>query len=259
MNPTPEHFMVRASRWLDQIEERAYSRLRQLRQRGLWDGKPPVPIEHLIEHILELNLRWEVIQEESGESVFACLRPATREIVLNEIHRERFQNQPGLERFSIAHEAGHADVFAVVREADQIGLLVGLGYRPQRRSATNGEVFSLHTRLRELPRAIRTEVMQGLAARERERRAAGEDSPLERRAVDHYAAVLLMPAEQVRAAAAAITLRSQRDIRRLADSFLVSTDAMRIRLQELGLIHSVAKDGTVQITDPATRLQGSLF
>lgn len=251
--------MAGTSRWLGQIEERAYSRLRQLRQRGLWNGQPPVPVEHLVEHILELHIRWEVIQEEPDESIHACLRPATREIVLNETHRNRFQDQPGFERFSIAHEAGHADIFAAVGEADQIGLLAGIDYRPQRRSAINGDVFSLHARLRGIPQPIRTEVMQGLAALERQRRAVGADSPLERRGVDHYAAVILMPAEQMRAAVAATSLKSRRDIRQLADTFIVSAAAMGIRLQELGLIHSVAQDGTVLTTDPAAQLQGSLF
>lgn len=251
--------MASASRWLSQIENRAYSRLRQLRQRGIWDGKPPVPVEFVVEHILDLHLRWEVIDEDPEESIFACLRPETGEIVLNEAHRNRFSEQPGFERFSIAHEAGHADVFGAVREAGQMGLLTDLPYRPQRRSATNGDVFSLHARLRELSPEVRTDVMQGLAARERERRAAGTDSPLERRAVDHYAAVLLMPVEQVHTAASARTLKSRRDIGGLADTFMVSTTAMRIRLEELGLIYGVAPDGTILASDPATQFQGSLF
>ena len=251
--------MARTSRWLSQIEERAYSRLRQLRQRGIWDGQPPIPVEFVVEHILELHLRWEVIEEEPNETIFACLRPATREIVLNELHRVRFRDQPGLERFSIAHEAGHADVFALVLEAEQIGLLAGHEYRPQRRSATNGDVVSLHARLRELPSPIRTEVMLGVAALERERRAAGADSPLERRAVDHYAAVLLMPAEQVRSAVAAKRLTTRRDIRELAETFVVSTTAMRIRLEELGLIRGVTDDGSILVAEPADGEQGSLF
>lgn len=251
--------MSNPTSWLDRIEEQAYVRLRQLRQRGIWNGDPPIPLDFVVEHLLNLRICWEVIEEEPGETIFACLRPASREIVVNESHLSIFRDQPGLERFSIAHEAGHADVFALVREADQIPLFPRIPYHPQRRTATNGEVLSLHARLRAIPQPMRTEVMRGLAALEREQRAAGVDSPMERRGVDHYAAVLLMPAGEVRSAVIEAQLASRRDIAELAGLFKVSFTAMRIRLEELRLIHGVADDGRILRVDSASSDQGTLL
>jgi hypothetical protein len=179
--------------------------------------------------------------------------------VLNEAHRARFEANRGLERFTIAHEAGHADVFALAAEADQHALLVGAHYQPERRSATKGQVLALHVRLRDLPREIRTEILLALAQEDRVQRASGEDSPLERRAVDHYAAVLLMPEDLIRTAISGRDLTSRATHTYLAREFEVSVTAMRIRLEELGLIPAVDHSGGVILTDPANEGQGSLF
>ena len=247
------------SRWLRQIEDRAYGRLQQVRQRGLWNGKPPVPVELILEHALNLRISWEVIDEEPGETIFACLRPGTRQVVVNERHRSLFESQPGLERFSLAHEGGHADVFALAGRANERPLLEAMSYRPQLRSAAKGPVVSLAPRLRQLSPETRTAVLQELADQERARRVAGEDSPLVRRAVDHYAAVLLMPADLVRTAAAGRDVSSWQTVSDLARLFAVSKSALRIRLQEVGLIFGVDDAGAILLTDPAHRGQQSLF
>ena len=247
------------SRWLRQIENRAYRRLQQVRKRGIWNGEPPVPIELILEHALDLRISWEVIDEEPGETIFACLRPETRQVVVNERHRALFGSTPGLERFSLAHEGGHADVFALADRANEPQLLEGPTYRPQQRSATKGPVVTVAPRLRQLPPETRTAVLVELADQERARRAAGEDSPLVRRAVDHYAAVLLMPADLVRAAAAGRDMSSWHTVTDLARLFGVSKSALRIRLQELGLIFGVDDAGTILLTDPAQKDQHTLF
>src|SRR2546429_9300367 len=141
------------------VEERAYMRLRELRTRGLWDGSPPVPVEHVVEHLLNLTISWEVVTEQDGEQILACLRPETMEVVLNEVHRKRFETAQGLERFSIAHEAGHADVFAVAALSAQLGLLGEQLYRPNQRSATHGPVAVIAAPLSGLSPDMRAEIM----------------------------------------------------------------------------------------------------
>ena len=86
--------MASESWWKRRIEEKAYGRLRRLRELKLWDGSAPVPIDHVIEHTLDLTISWEEVAEPPGRQVLACLRPETREIVLNEHHAPLFRYSP---------------------------------------------------------------------------------------------------------------------------------------------------------------------
>ena len=240
------------------IEEKAYSRLRQLRARGLWDGTAPVPVDHVLEHILQLQISWERIEEKPDERILACLRPETREVVLNEIHMDLFLEKPGLERFSKGHEAGHADVFALAGEAEQFKLLKDSVYRPQRRSATRRQVTVLSERLKQLTPEVRTEVYRELADRERACREKGEDSLLERRSVDRYAATILMPEDLVRELACQLDLTRWLSLYEMAEALGVTISALIVRLKELHLIHDV-RDKAIVLVDPALEAQNSLF
>ncbi len=243
------------SAWLDSIEHKAYRRLRQLRERGLWDGVPPVPIDHVLEHLLDLSISWEDVNEDPGEEILACLRPERREVVMNERYRERFERITGLEEFSKAHEAGHADVFALCADSEQIHLLPKSLYHPKHRSAAHGEVSVLTARLKALSPEMRSEVLRELKNQEHALKARGEDSPLERRAVEHYAAVLLMPEDVIRTYAKGVDLSEWSGVVVLATKFQVSRTAMRIRLEELRLIHARG----IQSRNPTTVGQEELF
>lgn len=245
--------------WRDHIEGKAYDRLRQLRLPGpggtppLWDGTPPVPVDHVIEHLLSLTLSYEAIEAPAGSVVFGCLRPDTGEIVLNERYMELFERIPGLLRYTKCHETGHADLFGGALGRDQIGInLEGLrrGYQPLRLSASKGPTVALSSNaqalLRSCPKEVRTAVLQKLHVMQRERWEKGEDPPQIRRAVDRYAAVLLMPADVVRSKAEGMDLGSWRTVAVLAEQFRVSKMAMRIRLEEIGLIFGV-DEGTGRI------------
>lgn len=240
------------------VESKAYLRLRQLQDRGLWNGVPPVPIDHVLEHLLGLSISWEVVEEGPGEEILACLRPQTREVVLNESYVDLFSQKPGLERFSKGHEAGHADVFALSTEQDQLGLLAPSCYAPRKRSASRGEVAVVAERLKSLQPEIRTEVMRELLNQERARRAAGEDSPLERRSVDHYAAVLLMPEDLMREAIREKDPSQWSELYRLSEEFEVTISALVVRMKEMGLIFDVV-DKEILLRNPAEKGQGELF
>jgi hypothetical protein len=247
------------SRWIENVESRAYARLQTLASRNLWDGRPPIPIEHVIEHLLELHIVWEEVKEAPGGLVLACLRPATREVVLNERHRDRFEATPGLERFSLGHEGGHADMFALTASPLSFAFESGSSYTPVRLSATNGEVVALPSKASD-GLAQRSAAMWAAAEDERARWAAGEDSPRVRRAVNHYAAVLLMPQDLLRPACRGQDVQAWPVIYRIADLFQVSIAALLVRLQELGLIFGVDNARRlILLTDPGGADQTDLF
>jgi hypothetical protein len=218
----------------------------------------------VIEHCLGLTIAYEVIPEDPEEEILGCLRPEALEIVMNERHAERFREQPGVERFTKSHEAGHADLFALAAIAtEQVPIFPQGSYHPRNKSALKGPVnvlgIHLSERLKGKSPEVRRQVMQDLRDRERERYAHGMDTPLERRAVDHYAATLLMPEEVVRRVAKRADLSSWAGIRGLARLFEVSTQAFKIRLQELGLIFGVDDHNQIQLTNPAEEGQFRLL
>ena len=261
--------------WYRKIEGRAYHRLTQLRRprpdggAPLWDGVPPVPVEHVAEHLLGLSITYDKIDEEEGEEILGCLRAEGKEIVLNERHADRFQRNPGTERHTIGHEIGHADVFGDVADAtEQLAIPELCGaYRPRKRSAIRGDVrvlkitmtAAMKQRLDACEPEVREEVMRRWAERDRERSAGDQDTPLVRRAVDHYAATLLMPEEAVRSAACTLDLASWRSITELAARFGVSKQSMRIRLEELGFIYGVDESNRIMLENPAEADQFRLW
>lgn len=249
--------------WLNGIETRTAARLRELRLRELWDGTPPVPLDHVAEHLLDLSISYEEIEEEDGEEIYGSFRPEEREIVINTRHSAAYEANPGRLRFTMAHEIGHADLFALATRTDQgeLGLLAG-AYSPRHKSATKGEVsvvsLRLAERIRHLPAVQRAAYEQRLLAVEQKKYAAGHDTPLVRRSVDTYASLLLMPADLVRAHAAGRDLTVYAELRDLARVFVVSTTAMRHRVVDLGLVYE-GPGGALQLTDPAHADQGTLF
>lgn len=243
---------------MEKVERRAYFRLRRLRAMDLWDGTEQVPIDHVLEHLLDLRISWETVEEPPKHEVLACLRPETREIVLNEEHLPLFREKPGLLRFCKGHEAGHADVFALIEESEQLKHVADSRYHPMRCSATKGEVSVVQSRLRELSPEVRTEVMREIVERERRRRREGHDSDLERRSVDHYAATLLMPADLVQAEMEGRNPASWSDLYEAASTIGVTISAFTIRLQELGIIAEI-DDGDIIVNGGLNGEQPNLF
>lgn len=70
----------------------------------------PVCVDRIIEHC-GLSFLYDVIEEKPGETISGGLTIKDKLIVLNEKHRKLFQEKPGLERFTQAHELGHWDIF----------------------------------------------------------------------------------------------------------------------------------------------------
>ena len=70
-------------------------------------SSPPVPIERIIEDMLDLNILWDSITESKAQSILAGLEPLTKTIVFNDIRSAVTTETPGLYNTVLAHEAGH--------------------------------------------------------------------------------------------------------------------------------------------------------
>lgn len=73
---------------------------------------PPVPIEEIIEHTIDIPLIWDAIPDREGTPVLAKLeargqpRPEIT-IIMNENKQLFFAQHEGVEQFSQTHELGH--------------------------------------------------------------------------------------------------------------------------------------------------------
>lgn len=159
---------------------------------------PPVPVEWIAEHLLDLCIVWDALPTSPAAPVLGGLDPIRGEIVLNEREARRFAAFPGLEAFTLAHEIGH---------------------------------WLLH-----VPPARRRQPM--LPGWERAKPAAcsagvGAVARREQQA-DRFAALLLMPARLLLPRCAGLDLTRFPARYRLRDEFGVSISAMNVRLKALG-------------------------
>ena len=71
---------------------------------------PPVPVESILEDIVDLSILWDTMPEEPGQSILAGLDPNSRTVVFNETRLALVEERPGLYNTVLAHEAGHWEV-----------------------------------------------------------------------------------------------------------------------------------------------------
>jgi Zn-dependent peptidase ImmA (M78 family) len=199
-----------------QIEERANTLLDSCVAAGRPIG-PPVPVEWIAEHLLDLRILWDVLPENRETPVLGGLDPVRGEIVLNEAEARRFAAFPGLEGFTLAHEIGHWVLHVPAARRRQL-LLPGM---ERMRDSTCG-------------------TGQGSAAR-REQQA------------DRFAAYLLMPARLLLPRCEDFDLSRFPARYKLRDEFGVSITAMNLRLKELGYGTFNARDEYVPGRLSATR------
>lgn len=172
----------------ESVEELTARRLREY-ERNI--GKPvalPVPVEEVIEQILDLCILWEDVEEQRGEMILAGLKRRTRTIVVNEKHVKLFDEKPGLLRSTLGHEAGHWDIecrphlgSGSLFGDDEVTEVEGMVYRHSSQGSDLIEV------LRDL--AIRNEE----AYRAYRKLTAGQDTAEQKSNVDRYQSCLLMP------------------------------------------------------------------
>ena len=68
---------------------------------------PPVPVERILEDVLDFRILWDPIPEPPGQSILAALEPGSKTVVFNEPRRALIDETQGLYNTVLAHEAGH--------------------------------------------------------------------------------------------------------------------------------------------------------
>ena len=188
-----------------QLERRADALLDACVARGRSIG-PPVQVEWIAEHLLDLAILWDALPTDRDAPVLGGLDPLRGEIVLNEREIHRFRTFPGQEAFTLAHEVGHWLLHVPPAHRRQPALPGFAGARACR-AAPRGAVCGAGT---------------GAAAKQRERQA------------DRFASLLLLPARLLLPRCAGLDLTRFPARYRLRDEFGVSITAMNLRLKALG-------------------------
>ena len=169
-------------------------------------SSPPVPVERILEDVLDLNILWDDIPEPPRQSILAELDSSSKTVTLNESRRALITETPGLYYTILAHEAGHWEV-----HVDQ-----GLLAQPP---LPNFE--------RDFSCLYRSS-------------GPGQD-PREVQA-HRFMGFLLMPSHIMLGAAREVDLLSWPVLYELRDRFQVTITALKVRLEILGLLY-VTEDG----------------
>jgi Zn-dependent peptidase ImmA (M78 family) len=105
-----------------EIETRACHLLHQSARQYKPILSPPVPVEEIIDLVLDIPVVWESIPEQDGKPVLAKLvvRRDQSEIIVNEDKRAFFDQHVGVEAYSLAHDLGHRAL-----HIDEANLLAG--------------------------------------------------------------------------------------------------------------------------------------
>jgi hypothetical protein len=221
------------------IEDLAAERLSQLARILARPLAPPIPIDLLAEQVPGLDFLWEDIDELPGETVLGALHPQKRLIIMNDKHRTLFDTKPGLERSTKGHEMGHWDLF-IDKGAQEHPTLFALDDSSAfaRRRSPVGEVTVMKwllscTEGQDLLREIKSRA----------------DDPAEARAVNRYAAAIVMPKDLLLTEVSKIDRTRWSNLYRMAERFEVTISALKVRLEQLGLLY-VAKDRSLH-KDPA--------
>jgi Zn-dependent peptidase ImmA (M78 family) len=201
----PEHFISDTV-----LEARADALLAAYGRKYGYVDRLPIPLDELVEYHLDLTFDCRVIPDSTAE-IPAALDYLGRAIYINDLARPLFNQFPGLERYSIAHEVGHWELHVDHAVLGQLSLFEREGTEP---------LLCRH--------------------QDRSRREVQAEK---------FAAYLLMPRDLVLQAVSGRTLTAWPQIYELAHEMGVSITALRIRLSDLGLVF-VHADGSLSRSRP---------
>jgi Zn-dependent peptidase ImmA (M78 family) len=189
-----------------QLEARAYTLLERYHREIQPVLAPPVPVEKIADFLLELGILWAAIPDTDDDPILACIHPKSKIIHLNEARQDHFGKYMGTFEFTLAHELGHYDLHLVESQLEQIPFDFGesKAYICRDKSKTAGA--------------------------QREWQA------------ERFASYLLMPSRLLLPAIEDVDLLRWPNLYGLRDKFSVSITALKIRLENLGLIY-VDPDG----------------
>ena len=189
-----------------QLEEMAARLLRRYDSLHGAVTSPPVPVERILEDLLDLNILWDDISEPPQQSILAALDPGERTVVFNESRRTVIIDTPGLYYTVLAHEAGHWEVH------------VDHGHLAQRPLPNLGRDFSCLYR------------------------SSGPGQDLREVQAHRFMGFLLMPSEMLMEAIIDVDLLRWPALYELRERFQVTITALKVRLERLGLLY-VTEDG----------------
>ena len=162
---------------------------------------PPIPVERILEDVLDLSILWDTILEEPGQSILAGLDPNNRTVVFNESRLALIEETPGLYNTVLGHEAGHWEAHVDPALLDQ-------------------------TPLPHFDREFGCLFRQS---------GPGQD-PRERQA-HKFMGYLLMPAPLLRETIQGVDLLNWPNLYWLRDLFQVTITALTVRLTRLNLLY----------------------
>ena len=166
----------------------------------------PVPVERILEDLLDLSILWEDIPELPGQSILAALDSISKTVTFNESRRTLILETPGLYYTILAHEAGHWEAH------------VDHGLVAQRPLPSFERDFS----------CLYRSSGPGQASREIQ--------------AHKFMAFLLMPSDMLLQAVRGADLTSWPHLYGLRDQLQVTITALSVRLERLGLLY-VTEDG----------------
>ena len=167
---------------------------------------PPVPVERILEDVLDLNILWDKVSEPPSQSILAELDSSLKTVVFNESRRILITETPGLYHTILAHEAGH------------------------------WEAHVDHALLAQSPLPGFEHYMKCLY------QAPGPSQDPRELQAHRFMGFLLMPSPILLEAARDVDLQSWPNLYRLRDLFQVTISALKIRLERLGILY-VTEEG----------------
>jgi Zn-dependent peptidase ImmA (M78 family) len=186
-----------------EIEERACYFLHQYAHQFQPILQPPVPVEQIIDLVLDIPIVWESIPDQDDKPVLAKLivKRERVQIIINESQSGFFEEHRGVVAYSLAHELGHHAL-----HIDRASLLAQTLMSDDERAVVlcRGPIESKHDR--------------------REWQA------------ERFAAYLLMPKELILKMSSDVDLFNWANLYQLKDIFGVSITALVRRLKDLHLV-----------------------
>ncbi|MDP9476377.1 MAG: ImmA/IrrE family metallo-endopeptidase [Actinomycetota bacterium] len=204
----------------EELERRARELLNIYRRKSRTPLRLPIQAD-LVAESVGLDILWDPIPEEPDRTIFAEIQPDQRLIVVNDRRREVLEGTFGLYNTTVAHELGHWWLHVDHDALDH----------------------------EELPGYVLSTAPP--------RQVDGRDKRDERNAGE-FMGHLLMPRATMLWRSKGLDLLCWQDFYRLRDAFGVTTTAMKIRLEQLGLAY-IDPDGNFHKSREEAEGQGCLF
>lgn len=238
----------------EHIEDVTADRIRQYEAKAGLKVTFPVPAEEIVEQVLGLNILWDTIEEQAGETILAGLHRRTRTVVMNEKHLALFDEKPGLKNSTLVHEAGHADLEGGLGEQgpslfDEEGGEASERLVHRHATKMNDKIAILHRLALGNEKAL--QILRKLSE--------GQDTPEQKSAVDRYQSAFLLPKWLLKEAAQRYDLTSWADLYRLADEAQVTISNLVTRLRRLEMIYMRSGSKTIYHSKDEVTGQASLF